>query len=81
MEKIKKLIPDKISLLGHKVVLTEEIYDHIITTLNKQTETINLLIDAITATDAHLDAADAHTQKLQSSIQALANALKTYTEE
>ena len=81
MEKIKKLIPDKISLAGHQVVISEKQFDLIVQTIILQTDTINSLIDVISATDKHLDNADTHIQKLQNSVQALANALKTYTEE
>jgi uncharacterized phage infection (PIP) family protein YhgE len=81
MEKIKKLIPDKISIAGHKVVITEKQFNDIVTVINLQTNAINALIDAISETDKHLDAAEKHTKTLQNSIQALANALKTYTED
>ena len=81
MEKIKKLIPDKLPVIGHQVVISEAQFNKIIKIINLQTDTINSLIDAIDATNAHLDIADAHTQTLQDSIQALAKALKTYSEE
>lgn len=81
MEHIKKLIPDKISVLGHQVVISEKQFDSLVNTINLQTEVINQLIDAISATDLHLDLADKHTKKLRSSVEALANALKIFTEE
>ncbi len=81
MEKVQKLIPDKIKVLGHKVVVTEEVFDLIINTLNIQTETINSLIDYVEETDEHSKAVDAHVNKLQNSVQALAKALKTYSED
>jgi uncharacterized coiled-coil protein SlyX len=81
MEKIQKLLPDKISLLGHKVVIPEKQFDLIVTTINVQGETINALIDALTETNSQLDIQNTHIQTLQNSIQALANALKIYTEE
>jgi hypothetical protein len=39
------------------------------------------MIDALNTINLHLDTADAHTQQLQNSIQALAEALNVYTEE
>ncbi len=74
MEKIQKFIPDKISIAGHRVAITDKQFNTLVTTINLQTDVINSLIDAITATDSHLDT-------LQNSVQALANALKTFTED
>jgi uncharacterized phage infection (PIP) family protein YhgE len=80
MEKIKKLIPDKISVLGHQVVVSDKQFDLLVSTINLQTTVINELIDAISATDKHLDESDALVKKLQNSVQALANAFKTLEE-
>lgn len=80
MKKIKKLIPDKISVLGHQVVVSDKQFDLLVSTINLQTTVINELIDAISATDKHLDESDALVKKLQNSVQALANAFKTLEE-
>ena len=81
MEKIKNLIPEKISVLGHNVVVTDKLFNDIIAIINLQVTTINNMIDVLNTINLHLDTADAHTQQLQNSIQALAEALNVYTEE
>ena len=88
MEKLKKFIPDKISVLGHKVVVSEEIYDNMISSLNthvevinKQVDTINKLIDENECRRQEIKTLNEEITSLKKSVQSLAIVLKTYTED
>ena len=81
MEKVKTIIPEKFRLLGHSVAISETVFNDIVRTLNAQSEAINLLIDDVT-TLANTSVENSNDIKeLQNSLQALAKAVKTLTED
>lgn len=81
MNKIKKLIPDKVSILGHQIIMPEKHFKTIVQVINLQTTAINALIDVTDSICKHLDASDVKIQELQKSIQNLAKALQVLITE
>ena len=74
MEKLEKILPEKIPIAGRKVIVSEETFNKFIKTLELHTQTINDIIDAL--------AADANAiLKLQESVKSLAQAIETLVEE
>lgn len=74
MEKLEKILPEKIPIAGRKVIVSEETFNKFVKTLELHTQTINDIIDAL--------AADANAiLKLQESVKSLAQAIETLVEE
>lgn len=74
MAKLEKLVPEKISIVGRRVVVDEKTFGEIITTVNDLIEIISNLKQE----------SSRHTKDIEESrgaIQTLAQAFKTLTEE
>jgi hypothetical protein len=87
MEKIQHLSPVPIQISGHKVVITDQIFNQIINILNTQSSTINTLIDKLESQDnlnASLDSKITNLSqniiKTNNLIQNLAKAIETLGE-
>lgn len=74
MEKLKKYIPDKISIVGHKVVVSDKTFNEIVQTLDKQTTAINKIIDIV-------EDLCSRTGRTEQNINKLAKAMKTILED
>ena len=81
MDKLKKIIPNKIPTLGHQVVIPNSQFDELINIINTQTETINHLCDIIMDQENKLSKLEVYTSELHTSIKHLANVLKLHMEE
>lgn len=81
MEKLKKLIPEKIQVLSNKVVVDEKIFSDIVKVLNQQSSTINTIIDHINRNEFDLKTLETVTNNLAGSIQALAHSFEVLTED
>ena len=81
MNKLEKLVPERISVLNHKIVVSEKVFDSIVTTLNKHTEVINDLIDCINNDRSKISSIEESVKELRNATKRLAEALQTYTED
>ena len=81
MNKIDKINATKISLIGKQVVLKEKQFDTITETINSLIETVNFLIDENTRTNLKTSNNTKKINETLSTVQKLAKALKTLTEE
>lgn len=81
MEKLKKLIPEKIQITGHRVIVSEKAFDAMVAAIDKQNELLNSIIDCIEEIDNNLSREHTDVLKLKTSVGKLAGALKTYVEE
>lgn len=81
MEKLKKLIPEKIQITGHRVIVSEKAFDSMVTAIDAQNEVINQIIDCLTEINTELGKDKSNIRSIKTSVGKLANALKTYMEE
>ena len=81
MEKITPHLPEKIQVVGNKIIVSEKVFDTILDALKLQTETINQLIDALHEVSGTVEEHDTKLTTLNTSVQTMANALKTVMEE
>jgi len=81
MEKLEKIIPDKIPVHKNNVVVSEKAFNNFVNIINAQIDAINDLIDIVEALQTHDTEANTKIINLQNSLQTLANALQTYMED
>ena len=81
MQKIEKLIPDKVQVIGHRVTIPEPIFDSIIKTLNSCTKTINELVDAYDKLGVDVKALATSVEEVRKATQDLAISFQTLMED
>lgn len=71
MVQLEKIQPIPVQVSGHRVIVSDKVFNEIITVINKQTEVINSLIDNTKQNNEAIDTLDNSLRELANALQSL----------